>query len=87
MKGFFRRAAVTFMSLVMLGTAGSNIPAAAEQVQLDPLTASDTAFEDHMRSQGFPESYKPYLRTMHSKHPKWVFTAQKTGLDWNTVLA
>lgn len=87
MKGFFRRTAVTFMSLVMLGTAGSNIPAAAEQVQLDPLTASDTAFEDHMRSQGFPESYKPYLRTMHSKHPKWVFTAQKTGLDWNTVLA
>ena len=32
------------------------------------------------------ESYKPYLRKLHEQHPKWIFTAQKLGVDWNTAL-
>ncbi len=48
---------------------------------------SDSEFEAYMDEQGFPESYKPYLREMHEVHPNWVFTAQKTGLDWDTVLS
>ena len=48
--------------------------------------ASDAGFEQWMNTQGFPESYKNGLRGLHQKYPNWVFTAQKTGLDWNTVI-
>lgn len=48
--------------------------------------SSDADFESYMTKQGFPESYKPYLRTLHEQHPKWTFTAQKLGVDWNTAL-
>lgn len=48
--------------------------------------SSDADFESYMTKQGFPESYKPYLRTLHEQHPKWIFIAQKLGVDWNTAL-
>lgn len=51
----------------------------------DTGTSSDS-FEKYMTAQGFPESYKPYLRQLHKQHPNWVFTAQKLGIDWNTAL-
>ena len=46
----------------------------------------DADFEKYLTSQGFPESYKDYLRKLHAAHPNWVFKAQKTGLDWNDVI-
>ena len=46
----------------------------------------DEEFEKYLTSQGFPESYKDYLRTLHAAHPEWVFKAQKTGLDWEAVI-
>lgn len=46
----------------------------------------DTDFESYLNSQGFPESYKDGLRQLHAQYPNWVFTAQNTGLDWNTVI-
>lgn len=48
--------------------------------------SSDADFESYMTKQGFAESYKPYLRKLHEQHPKWIFTAQKLGVDWNTAL-
>lgn len=48
--------------------------------------SSDADFESYMTKQCFPESYKPYLRKLHEQHPKWIFTAQKLGVDWNTAL-
>ncbi len=48
--------------------------------------SSDADFESYMTKQGFPESYKPYLRKLHEQHPKWIFTAQRLGVDWNTAL-
>lgn len=48
--------------------------------------SSDADFESYMTKQSFPESYKPYLRKLHEQHPKWIFTAQKLGVDWNTAL-
>ena len=48
--------------------------------------SSDADFESYMTKQGFPESYKPYLRKLHEQHPQWIFTAQKLGVDWNTAL-
>lgn len=47
-------------------------------------TSSD--FEAYLTAQGFPESYKPGLRQLHAQYPSWVFTAQHTNLDWNTVI-
>ena len=47
----------------------------------------DSTFENYLNSQGFPESYKVYLRTLHTEHPTWVFQAQKTGLNWSDVMA
>lgn len=49
-------------------------------------SSSDVDFESYMTKQGFPESYKPYLRKLHEQHPKWIFTAQKLGVNWNTAL-
>ena len=39
-------------------------------------------FEEYLTNQGFPESYKPYLRELHSTYPEWRFIAQKTGLQF-----
>lgn len=43
-------------------------------------------FEAHLTKQGFPESYKDYLRKLHASHPNWVFKAQNTGLEWSSVI-
>lgn len=40
----------------------------------------DTAFEESIKN--FPESYKPYLRMLHAKHPNWVFVSDNTNLKW-----
>lgn len=47
---------------------------------------TDAKFEAYLDAQGFPESYKPYLRTLHAKYPNWNFRAARTGLSWNDVL-
>ena len=48
--------------------------------------AADSKFEEQMKKEGFPESYKPYLRDLHELHPQWVFKAKKTGLSWSEVI-
>lgn len=50
------------------------------------ITGNDADFEYLMELQGFPESYKPYLRELHEKHPAWVFEAFHTNLLWDTVI-
>ena len=47
---------------------------------------TDAKFEAYLDAQGFPESYKPYFRTLHAKYPNWNFRAARTGLSWNDVL-
>lgn len=52
-----------------------------------PVTYTPSAdFEQEMNTQGFPESYKAEFRQLHAQYPNWVFEAQQTGLDWNTVI-
>ena len=48
--------------------------------------SSDMDFDKYMESEGFPESYKPYLRALHAEHPNWHFMAMHTGLDWDEVI-
>lgn len=50
----------------------------------DPI--DDDEFEASLTEQGFPDSYKPYLRFMHIFYPEWRFVAVHTGLSWNDVL-
>lgn len=44
----------------------------------------DKQFEESIK--GFPESYKPYLRTLHKAHPKWTFEPINTNIDWYEAL-
>ncbi len=46
----------------------------------------DSDFEAQLTAEGFPESYKTYLRQLHAQYPEWVFVAAQTGLDWNDVI-
>lgn len=50
------------------------------------MAETDLAFEDRLSSQGFPESYLPYLRALHQEHPDWSFEAFHTELSWAEVL-
>ena len=43
----------------------------------------DEAFENSIKD--FDESYKPYLRYLHTIHPNWTFTVLKTGLDFEAT--
>ena len=47
---------------------------------------SSASFEEELAKEGFPDSYKPFLRTLHEQYPNWKFKAFKTGLDWDTVI-
>lgn len=47
-------------------------------------TVTDTAFEAKLSS--FPDSYKPYLRALHEKHPNWNFEALQTHESFSTAL-
>lgn len=47
--------------------------------------SSTTSFDQVLTN--FPTSYRPYLKKLHSAHPKWTFVAQTTGLSWNTVIS
>lgn len=46
----------------------------------------DADFEKELTAQGFPESYKTYLRQLHADYPQWVFQAAHTGLDWTAAV-
>lgn len=49
-------------------------------------SGSDPQFETYLTAQKFPESYKPYLRALHTQYPNWIFQAFHTNLKWETVL-
>ncbi len=51
------------------------------------VTLMESAFEQHLLDQNFPESYKNALRVLHVKYPNWVFRAFQTGLQWSDVIA
>lgn len=56
-------------------------------VKCDPITPGtlDAAFENSIA--GFPESYKPYLRSLHVAHPNWTFVAQNSTASWSSALS
>ena len=47
---------------------------------------SDDEFEAALSKEGFPESYKTMLRSIHADYPYWEFKAVQTGIDWDTLV-
>lgn len=58
----------------------------SDYVKVQTLT-SDSNFEAYLTAQGFPESYKAGLRSLHAEHPQWVFKAGKVGYNWSDALS
>lgn len=50
------------------------------------VTKEDTSYCTTLKNKGFPASYCPYLTYIHSKHPKWVFTPEKTGVTFENAI-
>lgn len=50
------------------------------------MAMSSAQFEEYMKNQGFPDSYKEGLRQLHKLYPYWQFSAYKTGIDWQTAI-
>lgn len=53
----------------------------------DVSAEEDKEYEEYLEMQGFPESYRVYLRALHKNHPTWTFVALPTGLEWKDVVA
>lgn len=43
-------------------------------------------FEKEMLSKGFGESYLPYLKAIHAKHPNWIFTPISIGVSFDEAV-
>ena len=44
-------------------------------------------YKSQLKKAGFPDSYIPYLVSLHAKYPNWKFVAVNTGLKWSDVIA
>ena len=81
------KVSLTYKEKKYTGYVASSYIVIGDAAPQTPSTPSaDTEFEAYLTAQGFPESYKPYLRTIHESYPNWVFQAVQTGIDWNTLL-
>lgn len=69
-----------------LGESSLEGYASAEFIKFPVTYTTDADFEAYLNREGFPESYKDSLRTLHAEHPSWVFKVQNTGLDWKDVI-
>jgi beta-N-acetylglucosaminidase/uncharacterized protein YraI len=78
----------TWYQIRFTGTGGASMTGyvLGTYVRFPVSYSTDSSFEAQLSAQGFPESYKDGLRQLHAQFPNWVFEAQKTGLDWNTVV-
>jgi beta-N-acetylglucosaminidase len=56
----------------------------SDDISSDDMT--DAEFEQYLKSEGFPESYRKKLIDLHREHPDWGFTAYKTGISWKEAL-
>lgn len=67
-----------FMAVVLVVGVCTVYPGRAE------VKAQVSAFEQSI--SGFPESYKTYLRNLHTKYPNWKFIPYNTGIDFSTAV-
>ena len=67
---------------------GTEAYVSADYIEINSMNeyVYDKVFEEELTAQGFPESYKTYLRNLHADYPEWVFKAAHTNLDWDSVI-
>ena len=56
-------------------------------LEINASYSYDGDFENRLAAEGFPESYKERLRSVHAQYPSWVFKAYHTGISWDEVIA
>lgn len=78
---------VTWYQITANGKTGWISSAYVTVTEVESGDSSDMDFETYLSEEGFPESYKDQLRTLHTLYPNWIFVAQHTGLDWDEVIA
>ena len=66
------------------GSASGSAPAAGPA---NGAYLNDGDFEKYLSAQGFPESSKTKLRTLHRAHPNWGFESYKVNVAWSTALS
>ncbi len=66
------------------GYVTSNYVKVSEYKESEETDSSD--FEAQLEKEGFPESYKPYLRKLHKEHPDWIFKAEHTDTSWSDAV-
>lgn len=70
---------------IRIGNAKAASTASSSASSSSAQTGSTSNFEEFLTQQGFPASYKPYLRALHKAHPRWVFYARHTGYTWDAL--
>ena len=73
-----------YLSSAYVTITGSSAEDPSGPSESDPLT--DQEFETMLTQQGFPESYKTLLRSLHEKYPTWRFKAKHLGYTWEEAL-
>ena len=56
-------------------------------IKKENMIANDTEYETILSNLGFPNSYIPYLVSLHKKHPNWIFKPIQTNLKWDNVIS
>lgn len=74
----------TWYRVTGAGAGGGYVRSA--YIDLRTAANGDSAFEQALNLQGFPESYRVFLRSLHTKYPNWTFNSQKINIDFNTAV-
>jgi beta-N-acetylglucosaminidase/uncharacterized protein YgiM (DUF1202 family) len=69
-------------------TVSNNTSEADDQTCTEGTQAdlTDNEFEEYLKKEGFPASYRKKLRELHKLHPNWSFTAYQTDIPWSAAL-
>lgn len=50
-------------------------------------TPANTEYSTYLKGLGFPDTYIPYLTTLHNNHPNWQFKVFNANVDFNKMVS
>lgn len=53
----------------------------------DAPTTNNTEYTAYLKQLGFPDTYIPYLTTLHNNHPNWQFKVFNADVDFNKMIS
>ncbi len=53
----------------------------------DTTTPTNIEYSTYLRGLGFPDTYIPYLTTLHNNHPNWQFKVFRADVDFNKMVS